>query len=200
MWERMGTSCAPSLQAMARVCQCSCLDFSCLKVNDLTTKEFCQVLTISLFFQPVQSLLWCRYSQLKVNCWLSVVVTAFLVVKLYLSSLSDRRSGNVIALQTVAPEKGNTSLKSSENQSKLWKSAIQNSPKNTKFAIMRNPCHSSSIHPPWARWRTCFTLYWLPQVVGQQMQNTQIKKYCWKKLTIPCLKWTTVLAVPGQQL
>ena len=91
-----------------------------------------------------------------------------------------RCNGNAIALQKVAPEKGNTSLKSSENQSKLWKSAIQNSPKNTKFAIMRNPCHSSSIHPPWARWRTCFTLYWLPQVVGQQMQNTQIKKYCWK--------------------
>ena len=96
MWERMGTSCAPSLQAMARVCQCSCLDFSCLKVNDLTTKEFCQVLTISLFFQPVQSLLWCRYSQLKVNCWLSVVVTAFLVVKLYLSSLSDRSPHDVM--------------------------------------------------------------------------------------------------------
>ena len=54
-------------------------------------------------------------------CWgkpLSGQVKAHLV-KLYLSSLSDRRSGNVIALQTVAPEKGNTSLKSSENQSKL---------------------------------------------------------------------------------
>ena len=40
---------------------------------------------------------------------------------------------------------------------------------------MRNPCHSSSIHPPpWARRRTCFTLYWLPQIVGQQMQNMMI--------------------------
>ena len=48
-------------------------------------------------------------------CWgkpLSGQVKAHFV-KLYLSSLSDRRSGNVIALQTVAPEKGNTSLKSS---------------------------------------------------------------------------------------
>ena len=35
----MGTSCAPSLQAMARVCQCFCLDFSCLKVNDFDNQR-----------------------------------------------------------------------------------------------------------------------------------------------------------------